>query len=185
MSTRLKWCVGACALFSVMIAVGAPGAGAHAAERGCVEELLRPPHEGSLGTYIEHPGGKQDGAGRGQEIVIHIQYESVAGCESYGRTSEARLEVKTPGSGWTTPAKLGYWDHITQGVGAGSRGPIEGGWFIPWESSLPSACVRGSRPKYRVAVKTHVKLIDSRKTVGTSPISYRPVAYRPASAARC
>jgi len=174
-------------LLGVVTMVFGLSSGAGAAPRGCVEELLRPPHEGALGTYIEHPGRKPDAGGSGgQELVIHIQYRAVSGCEKYGRTSEIKLEMKQRGeSSWSTPPPLRFWDHVTQGVSARSREGFEGGLGIPYEPYLPSSCVDGARPRYRVAIKTAAKLIGSKKTLGTSPITYLPVAYKPAGAAHC
>ncbi len=156
-------------------------------QMGCVEALLKPPGEGALGTYVENPGRRPGGGGSGGQLIdVHLKYGEVAGCDSYQRTAKVRLELKRHGGPWETPPPLRDWSSITTGLEPeGSRGEFEGGEEFPAEPSLLATCEEGHRPRFRIAVKTAVKIVATGRTAGTAPIDHRPVAYRPAGAAHC
>ena len=159
---------------------------AGAAKPGCVEKLLRHPTEGDLGSYIENPGASGNGQGTGQLIDVHVKYVAVQGCEAWARIGEFRLEMKRRGGSWGAPDALKVWEHTTTRSLSASSEAFEGGFaYAPSPPEILATCVSGARPRYRLATRTKVRPLSSKKTAGTSPARYLPVTYRPASAAHC
>jgi hypothetical protein len=176
------------ALTVVVLALAATAGGAAASERiesgprtepGCVEKLVAAPT--LVAATIERAGSAKVGA-TGQTIDVAYRYPAVEGCDTLARNSMVRFQMRRGGR-WTFPAGTG-WIKLARGLSPANNAPIEPS-FADHDSRLPARCEGGHRPRFRVQVRTQVKVIPSGRFASTGPAKDFPIAYAPPTSARC